>query len=151
MPCFTARHTVLVRCVVNERSSFTPACLITFAHVADSARMSLASCSGVLPEGMAPSAIRRAEMSGMASTLTVAACSVRMTAAGVPAFRHPESCAEAMALCLLRAVPRPEPALPDPPRVAVDAFLAGKTSGFDERRAADFFGADAGQEQKQSA
>ena len=64
-----------------------------------------------------------------------------LTAAGVPAFRHPESCAEAMALCLLRAVPQPEPALPDPPRVAVDAFLAGKTSGFDERRAADFFGA----------
>ena len=64
-----------------------------------------------------------------------------LTAAGVPAFRHPESCAEAMAICLLRTVPQPEPALPDPPRVAVDAFLAGKTSGFDERRAADFFGA----------
>ena len=28
-----------------------------------------------------------------------------LTAAGVPAFRHPESCAEAMAICLLRPVP----------------------------------------------
>jgi acyl-CoA synthetase (NDP forming) len=64
-----------------------------------------------------------------------------LTAAGVPAFRHPESCAEAMALCLLRAAPQPEVKLPEPSRAATDAFLAGKVSGFDERRAADFFGA----------
>ena len=31
-----------------------------------------------------------------------------LTAAGVPAFRHPESCAEAMALCLLRPTPQPD-------------------------------------------
>ena len=64
-----------------------------------------------------------------------------LTAAGVPAFRHPESCAEAMALCLLRAAPQPDVKLPEPSRAATDAFLAGKVSGFDERRAADFFGA----------
>ena len=37
-----------------------------------------------------------------------------LTAAGVPAFRHPESCAEAMALCLLRVAPQAEAVLPDP-------------------------------------
>ena len=37
-----------------------------------------------------------------------------LTAAGVPAFRHPESCAEAMALCLLRPTPQPVPALAEP-------------------------------------
>jgi acyl-CoA synthetase (NDP forming) len=62
-----------------------------------------------------------------------------LTAAGVPVFRHPESCAEAMAVCLLRPVPQALPALPDPVRVALDAFEAGRVSGFDERRAADFF------------
>jgi acyl-CoA synthetase (NDP forming) len=64
-----------------------------------------------------------------------------LTTAGVPAFRHPESCAEAMAVCLLRAVPRPVPQLADPSRGALDALEAGRVSGFDERRAADFFGA----------
>src|SRR4030095_1443389 len=34
-----------------------------------------------------------------------------LTAAGVPVFRHPESCAEAMAVCLLRAAPQALPAL----------------------------------------
>ena len=62
-----------------------------------------------------------------------------LTAAGVPAFRHPESCAEAMALCLLRPTPRREPALSEPTRAALDSLEAGRVSGFDERRAADFF------------
>jgi len=64
-----------------------------------------------------------------------------LTAAGVPAFRHPESCAEAMALCLLRPSPQPVPALASPARAALDALAAGRVSGFDERRAADFFAA----------
>lgn len=64
-----------------------------------------------------------------------------LTAAGVPAFRHPESCAEAMAACLLRPVPQPVPALAEPTRQALDALEAGRVNGFDERRAADFFGA----------
>jgi acyl-CoA synthetase (NDP forming) len=64
-----------------------------------------------------------------------------LTAAGVPAFRHPESCAEAMALCLLRPVPQPEPKLDTPPHAAIDALEAGRTAGFDERRAAALFAA----------
>jgi acyl-CoA synthetase (NDP forming) len=64
-----------------------------------------------------------------------------LTAAGVPAFRHPESCAEAMALCLLRPSPQPVLALAQPARVALDALQAGRVSGFDERRAADLFAA----------
>ena len=64
-----------------------------------------------------------------------------LTAAGVPAFRHPESCAEAMAVCLLRPAPQPVPALAEPTRGALDALAAGRVSGFDERRAADFFAA----------
>ena len=48
-----------------------------------------------------------------------------LTAAGVPAFRHPESCAEAMALCLLRPAPQPVPALAEPSGAARDA-LAGR-------------------------
>ncbi len=64
-----------------------------------------------------------------------------LTAAGVPAFRHPESCAEAMAVCLLRPSPQPVPALAQPARAALDALLAGRVSGFDERRAADLFAA----------
>lgn len=64
-----------------------------------------------------------------------------LTAAGVPAFRHPESCAEAMAVCLLRPAPQPVPALAEPTRQALDALAAGRVNGFDERRAADFFGA----------
>jgi acyl-CoA synthetase (NDP forming) len=64
-----------------------------------------------------------------------------LTAAGVPAFRHPESCAEAMALCLLRPSPQPVPALAEPARAALDALAAGRVSGFDERRAADLFAA----------
>jgi acyl-CoA synthetase (NDP forming) len=61
-----------------------------------------------------------------------------LTAAGVPAFRHPESCAEAMALCLLRPTPQPEPKLAEPSAAARDALEAGRT-GFDERRASELF------------
>lgn len=64
-----------------------------------------------------------------------------LTAAGVPAFRHPESCAQAMALCLLRTPPQPVPRLEEPSIGALDALEAGRVSGFDERRAADFFAA----------
>ncbi len=64
-----------------------------------------------------------------------------LTAAGVPAFRHPESCAEAMALCLLRTPPQPVPRLAEPAVDAIAALEAGRASGFDERRAADFFAA----------
>jgi len=64
-----------------------------------------------------------------------------LTVAGVPAFRHPESCAEAMALCLLRLAPQPVPSLAEPGRAALDALAAGRASGFDERRAADLFAA----------
>jgi acyl-CoA synthetase (NDP forming) len=64
-----------------------------------------------------------------------------LTAAGVPAFRHPESCAEAMALCLLRPTPQPVPALGDPGKAALDALEAGRASGFDERRASALFAA----------
>ena len=62
-----------------------------------------------------------------------------LTAAGVPAFRHPESCAEAMAACLLRRAPQPVPALGEPARASLDALESGRVLGFDERRAADFF------------
>ena len=62
-----------------------------------------------------------------------------LTAAGVPAFRHPESCAEAMAICLLRQPPQQVPEMPAPSRAALDALEAGRVSGFDERRATDFF------------
>ncbi len=64
-----------------------------------------------------------------------------LTAAGVPAFRHPESCAEAMALCLLRPVPQPVPVMGEPARTALDALDAGRASGFDERRASALFAA----------
>jgi len=64
-----------------------------------------------------------------------------LTAAGVPAFRHPESCAEAMALCLLRPTPQPVPALVEPSTGAREALQAGRASGFDERRAAGLFAA----------
>jgi acetate---CoA ligase (ADP-forming) len=64
-----------------------------------------------------------------------------LTAAGMPAFRHPESCAEAMALCLLRPAPQPEPKLDAPSREAIEALEAGRASGFDERRAAALFAA----------
>jgi len=63
-----------------------------------------------------------------------------LTAAGVPAFRHPESCAEAMALCLLRPTPQPEPRLAEPSAAAREALDAGRT-GFDERRATALFAA----------
>lgn len=65
----------------------------------------------------------------------------QLTAAGVPAFRHPESCAEAMALCLLRTPPQPVPRLAEPSIAALAALEAGRASGFDERRAAEFFAA----------
>lgn len=64
-----------------------------------------------------------------------------LTAAGVPAFRHPESCAEAMALCLLRTPPQPVPRLEEPALQAIAALQTGREAGFDERRAADFFAA----------
>jgi acyl-CoA synthetase (NDP forming) len=64
-----------------------------------------------------------------------------LTAAGVPAFRHPESCAEAMAICLLRPAPQPVPVLAEPSRSAIDALESGRAGGFNERRAADFFAA----------
>ncbi|MSP77432.1 MAG: CoA-binding protein [Rhodospirillaceae bacterium] len=64
-----------------------------------------------------------------------------LTAAGIPVFRHPESCAEGMAVCLLRTPPQPLPPLTAPSRGALDALAAGRTSGFDERRAADLFSA----------
>ncbi|SKA34714.1 Acyl-CoA synthetase (NDP forming) [Enhydrobacter aerosaccus] len=64
-----------------------------------------------------------------------------LTAAGVPAFRHPESCAEAMALCLLRPTPQAEPKLDPPTPAALAALEAGRASGFDERRAAALFAA----------
>jgi acyl-CoA synthetase (NDP forming) len=63
-----------------------------------------------------------------------------LTAAGVPAFRHPESCAEAMALCLLRPTPQPEPKLAEPSATAREALDAGRT-GFDERKATALFAA----------
>ena len=62
-----------------------------------------------------------------------------LTAAGVPAFRHPEACAEAMALCLLRTPPRAVPRLEEPSPDALGALESGRASGVDERRAADFF------------
>jgi len=64
-----------------------------------------------------------------------------LTAAGVPAFRHPESCSEAMAVCLLRRAPQPLPVPAEPSRGALDALEAGRVNGFDERRAADLFAA----------
>src|SRR6476661_74970 len=63
-----------------------------------------------------------------------------LTAAGVPAFRHPESCAEAMALCLLRPTPQPEPKLAEPSTAAREALEAGR-NGFDERKATALFAA----------
>jgi acyl-CoA synthetase (NDP forming) len=62
-----------------------------------------------------------------------------LTAAGVPAFRHPESCAEAMALCLLRPTPQPVPAFAEPSKAAIEALDAGRANGFDERRASTLF------------
>jgi acyl-CoA synthetase (NDP forming) len=64
-----------------------------------------------------------------------------LTAAGVPVFRHPESCAEAMAVCLLRPTPQPVPTLSEPASAARDALEHGRRSGFDERRAAALFAA----------
>jgi acetate---CoA ligase (ADP-forming) len=64
-----------------------------------------------------------------------------LTAAGVPAFRHPESCAEAMALCLLRQPPQLVAAAAEPSANALGALVAGRVAGFDERRAADLFAA----------
>lgn len=62
-----------------------------------------------------------------------------LTAAGVPVFRHPESCAEAMAVCLLRPTPQPVPELSEPTSAARDALEDGRRAGFDERRAAALF------------
>ncbi|MGE5149818.1 MAG: acetate--CoA ligase family protein, partial [Rhodospirillaceae bacterium] len=63
-----------------------------------------------------------------------------LTAAGVPAFRHPESCAEAMALCLLRPTPQPEPKHAELSAAAREALEASRT-GFDERKATALFAA----------
>ncbi len=84
---------------------------------------------------------RTAKPFAVALTPTAEKSLALLTAAGVPAFRHPESCSEAMALCLLRPTPRPLPALAEPSRAALDALEAGRVSGFDERRAADLFAA----------
>lgn len=64
-----------------------------------------------------------------------------LTAGGVSAFRHPEACAEAMALCLLRKPPQPSPSFHEPSAAALGALQAGRVSGFDERRSADLFAA----------
>lgn len=64
-----------------------------------------------------------------------------LTAAGVAAFRHPEACAEAMALCLLRRAPQPIPTVAEPSHAAREALQAGQQSGFDERRATALFAA----------
>ena len=82
---------------------------------------------------------RTAKPFAVALTPTAEKSLALLTAAGVPAFRHPESCSEAMALCLLRPPPQPLPALAEPSRAALDALEAGRVSGFDERRAADLF------------
>jgi acyl-CoA synthetase (NDP forming) len=78
-----------------------------------------------------------------AVSLTPAAVSSAsdFSAAGVPAFRHPESCAEAMALCLLRPVPQEVPALAEPSTAALAALEAGRAAGFDEQRASALFAA----------
>src|SRR5262249_52537485 len=59
-----------------------------------------------------------------------------LTAAGVPTFRHPESCAEAMAVCLLRPAPQPVPTLAEPTQAQRDTLMAACGPDFDERRAA---------------
>lgn len=64
-----------------------------------------------------------------------------LTEAGVPVFRHPESCAEAMAICLLRPKPQPVPSLAAPSPPSLEALAAGRATGFDERRAASLFAA----------
>lgn len=84
---------------------------------------------------------RTAKPFAVALTPTAEKSLALLTAAGVPAFRHPESCSEAMALCLLRPVPQPLPVLAEPSRASLDAFEAGRINGFDERRAADLFAA----------
>src|SRR4029450_7776594 len=43
--------------------------------------------------------------------------------------------------CWRRTRPHPVPPLAGPTRQALDALEAGRVNGFDERRAADFFGA----------
>ncbi|MFI5002399.1 MAG: acetate--CoA ligase family protein [Reyranellales bacterium] len=82
---------------------------------------------------------RSAKPFAVALTPTAEKSLALLTVAGVPAFRHPESCAEAMAACLLRRSPQPVPVLAAPSRASLDALEAGRVSGFDERRAADFF------------
>jgi acyl-CoA synthetase (NDP forming) len=84
---------------------------------------------------------RTAKPFAVALTPTAEKSLALLTAAGVPAFRHPESCSEAMALCLLRPTPQPLPVLAEPSRAPLDALEAGRINGFDERRAADLFAA----------
>ena len=84
---------------------------------------------------------RSAKLFAVALTPAAEKSLALLTAAGVPAFRHPESCAEAMALCLLRQPPRPVVAAAEPSANALGALEAGRVSGFDERRAADLFAA----------
>ena len=85
--------------------------------------------------------VRTQKPFAVALTPTAETSLALLTAAGVAAFRHPESCAEAMAACLQSTAPQPLPALSAPSQASIDAFLAGRVSGFDERRAADFFAA----------
>ena len=84
---------------------------------------------------------RTAKPFAVALTPTAEKSLALLTASGVPAFRHPESCSEAMALCLLRPTPQPLPVLAEPSRASRDALEAGRVNGFDERRAADLFAA----------
>ena len=84
---------------------------------------------------------RTAKPFAVALTPTAEKSLALLTAAGVSAFRHPESCSEAMAACLLRRPPQALPALAEPSRGSLEALEAGRINGFDERRAADLFAA----------
>ena len=84
---------------------------------------------------------RTAKPFAVALTPTAEKSLALLTTAGVPAFRHPESCSEAMVACLLRRPPQPLPTLAEPSRESREALEAGRINGFDERRAADLFAA----------
>jgi acyl-CoA synthetase (NDP forming) len=63
-----------------------------------------------------------------------------LTEAGVAAFRNPESCAEALACCLLRTVPRQGTTI-RAGEAALAALSDGLAKGFDEARATALFAA----------
>ena len=84
---------------------------------------------------------RTAKPFAVALTPTAEKSLALLTTAGVPAFRHPESCSEAMVACLLRRPPQSLPTLAEPSRESREALEAGRINGFDERRAADLFAA----------